>query len=112
MVQNYVWRLRGALAEEGGPEILTRGRAYELRIDRESVDACRLERLVSEASRAAASGRSTSAAREALALFRGDPLADVADEPFADPEIRRLEELRLSAAAARRRRGPRRRPPP
>jgi len=98
MVQNYVWRLRGALAEEGGPEIVTRGRAYELRIDRESVDACRLERLVSEASRAAAAGRSTSAAREALALFRGDPLADVADEPFADPEIRRLEELRLSAA--------------
>ena len=36
--------------------------------------------------------------REALALFRGDPLADVADEPFADAEIRRLEELRLAAA--------------
>ena len=98
MVQNYVWRLRGVLAAEGGPEIVTRGRAYELRIDRESVDVCRLERLVSEASRAAAAGRSTSAAREALALFRGDPLADVADEPFADPEIRRLEELRLAAA--------------
>ena len=39
-----------------------------------------------------------SEAREALALFRGDPLADVADEPFADPEIRRLEELRLAAS--------------
>ena len=38
------------------------------------------------------------AAREALALFRGDPLADVADEPFAGAEIRRLEELRLTAA--------------
>ena len=98
MVQNYVWRLRSVLADEGGAEIVTRGRAYELRIDRELVDVCRLERLVSEASRAAAAGRPASAAREALALFRGDPLADVADEPFADAEIRRLEELRLAAA--------------
>ena len=98
MVQNYVWRLRTALADEGGAEIVTRGRAYELRIDRDLVDVCRLERLVSEASRAAAAHRPASAAREALALFRGDPLADVADEPFAEAEIRRLEELRLTAA--------------
>jgi WD40 repeat protein/DNA-binding SARP family transcriptional activator len=98
MVQNYVWRLRRVLADEGGAEIVTHGRAYELRIDRELVDVCRLERLVSEASRAAAARRPASAAREALALFRGDPLADVADEPFADAEIRRLEELRAAAA--------------
>ena len=50
MVQTYVWRLRRVIAAEGGAEIVTRGRAYELRIDRESVDACRLERLVSELS--------------------------------------------------------------
>ncbi|MGH2953912.1 MAG: BTAD domain-containing putative transcriptional regulator, partial [Solirubrobacterales bacterium] len=37
------------------------------------------------------------AAHAALELWRGAPLADVADEPFARPEIRRLEELRLSA---------------
>src|SRR5215217_3673125 len=98
MVQNYVWRLRGALAVDGAAEIVTRGRAYVLRIDRELVDVCRLERLGSEASGAAAAGRPASAAREALALFRGAPLADVADEPFADREIRRLEELRLAAA--------------
>jgi DNA-binding SARP family transcriptional activator len=41
MVQNYVWRLRKALADEPGVEILTHGRGYELRIDRERVDACR-----------------------------------------------------------------------
>ena len=97
MVQNYVWRLRGALPSGGGAEIVTRGRAYELRIDRDRVDVCRFERLVLEASRAATAGRPTSAAREALALFRGDPLADLAEQPFADPEIRRLEELRLAA---------------
>src|SRR3954470_4534893 len=95
MVQNYVWRLRKTLADEdGGAEIVTRGRAYELRIDRELVDVCRLERLVAQAAR----GDSGNAAREALALFRGEPLADVADEPFAGAEIRRLEELRLTAA--------------
>ncbi|MGZ8648658.1 MAG: nSTAND1 domain-containing NTPase, partial [Solirubrobacteraceae bacterium] len=93
MVQNYVWRLRKA-----GVEILTHGRGYELRIDRELVDVCRLERLVSEADRAAAAGEPARAAREALALFHGEPLCDLIDEPFADAEIRRLEELRERAA--------------
>ena len=98
MVQNYVWRLRQVLTDDGGAEILTRGRGYELRIDRELVDVCRLERLVSEAARSAENGGpANGSAREALALFRGDPLADVADEPFAMAEIRRLEELRLTA---------------
>src|SRR6201999_2305232 len=32
------------------------------------------------------------------ALSGGEPLADVAGEPFAGAEIRRLEELRLTAA--------------
>ena len=35
--------------------------------------------------------------REALALWRGEPFADVAFESFAQPEIARLQELRLSA---------------
>ncbi len=98
MVQNYVWRLRKVLGDDVGVEIVTRGRAYELQIDDELVDARRLERLVSDASRAAENGEPGTAAREALALFRGEPLADVADEPFAIAEIRRLEELRLTAA--------------
>src|SRR4051794_4210555 len=97
-VKNYVLRLRKTLAPAAGAQTLTRGRAYEWRIDREQVDACRLERLVAEAARAADSGRPDGAAREALALFRGEPLADVAHEPFAGAEIRRLEELRLTAA--------------
>ena len=37
------------------------------------------------------------AARQALALWRGGVLDDVADEPFAAAEIRRLDELRLNA---------------
>jgi len=97
MVQNYVWRLHGVLPEAGGAEIVTRGRAYELRIDAELVDVHRLERLLLVAARAAETGAISNAAREALALFHGDPLADVADAPFATAVIHRLEELRLTA---------------
>ena len=35
--------------------------------------------------------------REALALWRGPPLADFAYEPWAQGEIDRLEELHLAA---------------
>ena len=35
--------------------------------------------------------------REALAVWRGEPFADVAFEAFAQPEIARLQELHLSA---------------
>ena len=88
MVQAYVSHLRRAL-DGNGAAIATRGGGYELRLDGGDVDALRFERLV-------AGGQP----REALALWRGDALADVADEPFAGPEIRRLEELRASAAEA------------
>jgi DNA-binding SARP family transcriptional activator/WD40 repeat protein len=98
MVQNYVWRLRTVLHDDAGVRIVTRGRGYELRIDPDCVDVRRFERLIAEANRAAQVGEPTEAAREALALWRGPALADVADEPFAAPEIRRLEELRVEAA--------------
>src|ERR687890_157774 len=80
MVQNYVWRLRKVL----DAEIVTRGRAYELQIDRELIDALRFGRLVGGATREGASD----AAHQALALFRGEPLSDIASEPFAGSEIR------------------------
>jgi DNA-binding SARP family transcriptional activator/tetratricopeptide (TPR) repeat protein len=87
MVQVYVSQLRRALAAAGdGAEIVTRGRGYELRLGSGEVDAHRFERLVARG-----------APREALALWRGSPLDDVAEEPFAAAEIRRLEELRLAA---------------
>jgi DNA-binding SARP family transcriptional activator len=88
MVQQYVSQLRRLLADgrDRDAEILTRGRGYELRIDPEDVDAWRFERLVDRGE-----------GRAALALWRGPPLTDVADEPFAAEEIRRLEALRLRA---------------
>ena len=60
------------------------------------VDAARFEHLVERARHQAERGAGPNgAARAALDLWRGAPLADVAEEPFAAPEIRRLEELYL-----------------
>jgi WD40 repeat protein/DNA-binding SARP family transcriptional activator len=87
MVQLCVSQLRKTLPNgDGAAAIVTRGRGYELRLGTDELDARCFERLVAE-------GRP----REALALWRGAPLADVAGEPFAAGEIRRLEELRLAA---------------
>ncbi len=85
MVQLYISHLR-PLLEESGARIVTRAGGYELQLSGEEVDAVRFERLLEE-----------SRAREALALWRGEALADVAGEPFAAAEIRRLEGLRLEA---------------
>ena len=65
---------------------MTHGRGYALELADGEIDAVRAERLLEQ-----------SRPREALALWRGEPLADLADEPFAAAEIRRLEELRLRA---------------
>jgi WD40 repeat protein/DNA-binding SARP family transcriptional activator len=87
LVQVYVSQLRKALAAAGnGARIVTGEHGYLLRLGSEDVDARRFERLVAEG-----------AGREALALWRGPALDDVADEPFAADEARRLEELRLTA---------------
>jgi DNA-binding SARP family transcriptional activator/WD40 repeat protein len=98
LVQTYVWRLRTALGEDSGARILTHGRGYELRIDPESVDVLRFGCLLAAANRAEAAGEPAEAAREALRLWRGPALSDVADHPFAAAEIRQLEELRVEAA--------------
>src|SRR3954451_136303 len=68
MVQLYVSQLRRLLAGDDA-EIVTHGRGYELRVSDDAIDAARFERLVE-----AAAGH----AHEALALWRGAALADVA----------------------------------
>ena len=97
-LQHYVWRLRRALgADDSGARIATRGRGYELQLPEDAVDAARFERLVERARREAEQGIADGSAQGALELWQGAPLADVAEEPFAGPEIRRLEELHLRA---------------
>src|SRR5918995_2910508 len=97
-VQYYVSQLRKALASyDSGASIVTRGRGYELQLPDDAVDAARFERLVERARRVSEQGIVDGSAQGALELWRGAPLADVAEDPFAGAEIRRLEELHLRA---------------
>jgi DNA-binding SARP family transcriptional activator len=96
-LQNLVSQLRKLL----GPDVLaTRPPGYVLQIGAESLDLGRFERLVA-ASRTDEAAERAAKLREALALWRGAPLADLAFETFAQNEIRRLEELRLEAIEER-----------
>jgi DNA-binding SARP family transcriptional activator len=92
-LQNAVSRLRRHV----GPELLvTRPPGYVLDVAPERIDVRRFERLLEEARNAPPRERAA-LLREALALWRGPPLADVAFEPFAAAEIDRLGELRAAA---------------
>ena len=100
-LQMHISRLRKALAGSDGSgrasPIVTRERGYELALDPEQLDSHRFERLLARGRAELAGDRADSAVRafeEALALWRGDPLADLAYEPFALPEIARLDDLR------------------
>src|SRR6476620_10038639 len=55
------------------------------------------ERLLTRSPGDADAATTARTLREALALWRGAPLADLAYEPFAQPEIARLDELRWAA---------------
>jgi DNA-binding SARP family transcriptional activator len=96
LVQLYVSRLRKALE----PDILvTKAPGYMVRIGGDELDLHRAERLVASGRQALADGKPQEAAerlREALALWRGPPLAEFAFERFAEREIGRLDELRLA----------------
>ena len=100
-VQGYVSQLRRVLGEEA---IVTRGHGYVLAVVSDQVDVARFESLVSEGQTALADGDAVNAQRrlgEALALWRGEPLADFAYDSFAQAEIARLQESRLAAIEAR-----------
>jgi len=97
LVQGYVSNLRKVL---GDGRLVTQGRGYVLRIEPGQTDVDRFEALAARGRRALEAGDALTASavlREALALWRGPPLSDFAYEPFAQPEIARLEEARLAA---------------
>jgi WD40 repeat protein/DNA-binding SARP family transcriptional activator/energy-coupling factor transporter ATP-binding protein EcfA2 len=101
-VQVHVSRLRKALGDAEVVETTPAG--YRLRVRPGELDAERFELLVENGRRALAAGQVAPAAavlREALSLWRGSPLQDVAYEPFARAEIARLEEQRLAALEVR-----------
>ena len=71
-----------------------------LRVDPEQFDLARFERLVGEAQAAPAKERAE-LLRGAIALWRGEPLEDLAFEEFAQAEIGHLQERLLNAIESR-----------
>jgi DNA-binding SARP family transcriptional activator len=103
-LQTHVSHLRRSLEPGRRPRqrsrlVLTREPGYLLTVERDQIDAVRFERLVGEARLVLGSAPDKAAAllQAALSLWRGEPLADFTFEPFAQSEITRLTELRLTA---------------
>jgi predicted ATPase/DNA-binding SARP family transcriptional activator len=106
-LQMAVSRLRRALQpldRSDGPRLRTVGGGYLLSVGPGEVDAAVFAERVRNGRRALEEGDPADASKllaQALALWRGPALAEVAFEDFAQTEIRRLDELRLSALESR-----------
>jgi DNA-binding SARP family transcriptional activator len=109
-LQVHVSKLRRHLG--GGGAIRTTSAGYVLDVGPDELDACAFERAVHEAQQCAASDptRALELLDVADRLWRGVPYTEVADEPWVEPEVARLTELRLAAEEARAETGCARRP--
>ncbi|HEY8755798.1 MAG TPA: ABC transporter substrate-binding protein [Candidatus Dormibacteraeota bacterium] len=99
-VHAYASRLRRVLREDGATasRLTSHPAGYLLQIGFDELDLDRFERLADEGRSALAACAAAEAAaklRAALALWRGNPLADLSFEPFARVTVERLEERRL-----------------
>jgi len=95
-LQVYVSQLRKTL---GADVLVTQAPGYVARLAAGQLDAARFESLVDEGRRAMLSDEAATAAthlREALALWRGDCLAELELFGAASSAIARLQELRLA----------------
>jgi YVTN family beta-propeller protein len=104
-VEAYIARLRRVLRDGSRPEVLlTRPPGYLLDAEPGRVDVLRFGQLVKDGSAAAGRGDHEQASAllgAALALWRGQALADVADAPFARAAARRLTDQHLVALERR-----------
>ena len=96
-LQNLVSQLRKLV---GADVLVTKPPGYAIEVGDDQVDVARFRRLVEEA-RADGPHERSAKLREALALWRGPPLADLGFEQFAQIEIERLDEERLGVLEQR-----------
>jgi predicted ATPase/DNA-binding SARP family transcriptional activator len=97
-LHSLVSRLRRALPPGDGIRVESLPAGYRLSAAAEATDVAEFERLAAEGRACRDAGSADAAAGRfagALALWRGAPLADLADAPFAGPTVARLTELRL-----------------
>jgi DNA-binding SARP family transcriptional activator len=97
-LQYHISQLRRVLAPSGA--IVTQQPGYMIRVGPDELDLLQFERLVEEAHEQPP-GIAADLLRDALGLWRGPPLADLARESFVEPEIIRLEEIRIAALELR-----------
>ena len=97
LVQGYVHALRKTL---GAGVVVTRAPGYELRVEAGCLDVQEFERLIDEA-RAGKLEQAVELRAQALALWRGPPLADVVLEGPERNTLARLSELRLTTQIER-----------
>ena len=100
VIQTYVSHLRKAL---GSDRIQSHAPGYRLRLESSELDATRFDELMRDAKKALPVDPNVAVAtlEDALALWRGPALADLADQPSLLAEAARLDELRLEAQEAR-----------
>jgi len=96
-IQVYISRMRKEL---GDGRLVTRPPGYALHVEPSELDLTCFQALVAQAADADPATAAASL-REALALWRGPALADLAYEPFAQTHAAQLEELRFSALEQR-----------
>lgn len=97
-IQTYISNLRAELAIP----IEFSADSYTLATERDRVDAYRFEEVVRRCRQGETDPEDAGAAlREALALWRGHPYADIDAHGSLEAEIARLNELRMEALAAR-----------
>ena len=97
-VQSYVMRLRRQLGPAAGARLTTKPSGYLMDVG-EELDLHRFGRLERTGRQAAATGAwepAVSAFAEALALWRGEPLADVPSDALHREECGRFAEARLT----------------
>ncbi|MBB1260645.1 AfsR/SARP family transcriptional regulator [Streptomyces alkaliterrae] len=103
-LQNYVLRLRRCLGPEGHEVVLTHPRGYLAEIDPDSLDLHRFRCLVRQGREVLESDgppdRSAALLREALGLWRGEPLSDL-PEGALQAVLTALAEQRLDALELR-----------
>lgn len=97
-LRTQVSRLRRSLPE--GTPLVTDTAGYRLVVDRDELDAGRFEDLLL-AARQTSGADALHLVDDALDLWRGAPLEEFIDRPFAQIEARRLEELRDGAREQR-----------
>src|SRR3954453_21622305 len=93
-LQFHVSQLRKLLGD--GRAIVTEDPGYLIRVEPDDFDLLRFDRLVAEAEGADAA-RASRLLAEALDLWRGEPLADLMDDPVSRAEVQRLQAARLPA---------------